>query len=286
MKKLYPNFDGPLSEHMSLKQILKAFYDYLFFGSGKFVTGTIDSQIFMQSSIAKKNKWKYNDLQLVSSLSSIAHPYNDEKHNKAFAKYYNFDSDAFSERNYSPYLLRGTGDANEIDFKSTSLSLVMNVRPQSVGEILLQSNDYHCKPLINPNYLSHEEDMQAFMDGVLEVQKIYESEPFKSVGGGIINYPEIGNFETMMEKTTNERMLSVYHPVGTCKMGDVDNDEYAVCDDRLCVRLFTNLRVCDASIMPDLIGGNTQAACYVIGVKGGHMFLEDWVKRCQEYLED
>ena len=69
--------------------------------------------------------------------------------------------------------------------------------------------------------------------------------------------------------------LTCYHPIGTCKTGDIANDVMAVCDERLKVRGCDNLRVMDASIMPCLTSGNTQSPCYMIGEKGADMIIQD-----------
>ena len=76
-------------------------------------------------------------------------------------------------------------------------------------------------------------------------------------------------------KRLQNTALTCYHPIGTCKMGDINNDKMAVCDERLKVRGFDNLRVADASIMPCLTSGNTQSPCYMIGEKAADMIKQD-----------
>ena len=81
------------------------------------------------------------------------------------------------------------------------------------------------------------------------------------------------NDDADIEKAIRESADTVYHPVGTCKMG---NDEEAVVNHRLKVHKVEGLRVVDASIMPTLIGGNTNAPTIMIGEKASDMILEDW----------
>lgn len=277
IKQLYPYFDGVLSPVMSP---LKEFYKYLRYGTGKFTTGILDAHLFTQSTIAKKHNWPFNDLQLVSATASVGHPYDDKRIAVTLERLLNVDCSKWNERDFGQQY-REKNTENAINFNNTSLGLVMNVRPQSVGELLLKSNDFRDPPSINPKYLSNKEDKIAFMDGCSQIRKIFESETFMAVDGKLFNFPELGDgsFEAYMDVLLDQRLQTIFHPIGTCKMGNTASDKYVVCDGRLKVRTFCNLRVCDASVMPNLIGGNTQAPCYVIGVKGAHMFLEDWMKR-------
>jgi choline dehydrogenase-like flavoprotein len=81
------------------------------------------------------------------------------------------------------------------------------------------------------------------------------------------------NDDRDIERAIRESADSVYHPVGTCKMG---SDSDAVVDERLRVHKMQNLRVVDASIMPTVVGGNTNAPTVMIGEKAAEMILQDW----------
>jgi choline dehydrogenase-like flavoprotein len=82
------------------------------------------------------------------------------------------------------------------------------------------------------------------------------------------------NDDSDIEQAIREEADTVYHPVGTCKMG---NDEMAVVDNKLKVHGIDGLRVVDASIMPTLIGGNTNAPTIMIGEKASEMIMNDWI---------
>lgn len=147
------------------------------------------------------------------------------------------------------------------------------LRPKSRGYIGLKSNDPFADPLIQPNYLSHDDDLAELLAGYKLGRRIMNTSLMKQAAGGIEVDPG--------PKTTSDAQLieyirnnaeTIYHPVGTCKMGQ---DDQAVVDDRLRVHGIANLRVADASIMPRLIGGNTNAPAMVIGEKAARMILAD-----------
>merc|ERR1712154_663832 len=134
-------------------------------------------------------------------------------------------------------------------------------------------------PRIDPNYLSHADDMAVFLEGWRRLREVYESEAMKEKGAEVVEFERFkGDWEEYGRFLLSNYALTIYHPVGTCKMGELSSDEMAVCDARLKVRTFQNLRVADASVAPDIIAGNTQGMCYVIGCKAAKMILEDWRK--------
>ena len=119
---------------------------------------------------------------------------------------------------------------------------------------------------------------------MLLLKDILTDEVFKELGCELVvdkdNYESDEKYwsrESVL-KRLQKVALTCYHPVGTCKMGDITKDEMAVCNERLKVRGFDNLRVMDASIMPTLTSGNTQSPCYMIGEKGADMVIQDHIK--------
>jgi len=148
---------------------------------------------------------------------------------------------------------------------------VANVRPTSRGEIRIVSNDSRVYPKIKMNYLSTDEDRKVAALGLKIVRKIMlETETFKKYE------PEeyrpgihITNDEELV-KAASDYAQTIFHPVGTCKMG---SDDMAVVDDSLKVKGIKNLRVVDASIMPNITSGNTNAPTIMIAEKGADMIL-------------
>ncbi len=147
------------------------------------------------------------------------------------------------------------------------------LRPKSRGYIGLKSADPFADPLIQPNYLSDDDDVAAMVAGVKLGRRIMAAPAMRALTGGldIEPGPHVTSDAQLVEAIRNQAE-TIYHPVGTCKMGQ---DDMAVVDDRLRVRGIDNLRVVDASIMPLVIGGNTNAPCMVIGEKASRMILAD-----------
>ena len=145
------------------------------------------------------------------------------------------------------------------------------LRPKSRGKVCLKSANHSDDPIIRLNMLSHDEDIKTLAKGVKLGRKILEQDAYKRHRGKEI-YPgkQLQNEEEIAQ-SLRKKTYHVYHPVGTCKMG---NDDMAVVDDKLRVHGITNLRVIDGSIMPTTIGGNTNAPVMAIGSKGAEMILE------------
>jgi choline dehydrogenase len=148
---------------------------------------------------------------------------------------------------------------------------VCNLRPTSRGWVRIKSPVAADYPEIKLNYLSTPEDRKVAVDGMRFTRRImaskalakYEPEEFRP---GI----EIQT-EQELEKAAGELGTTIFHPVGTCKMG---SDPLAVVDDRLRVLGVDRLRVIDASVMPRITSGNTNAPTYLIAEKGARMILE------------
>jgi choline dehydrogenase len=149
---------------------------------------------------------------------------------------------------------------------------VCPARPDSRGTIMAESPDPLASPVIRPNYLSVESDVQVMLSGVKQVRKIMAAPAMAAVSAA--ETQPASPIETVQEmrKVAQAIGTTIYHPVGTCKMGE---DPMAVTDPRLRVRGVQGLRVIDASIMPILTTGNTNAPSIMIGEKGAAMVRED-----------
>ena len=147
------------------------------------------------------------------------------------------------------------------------------LRPKSRGEVTLQSADPTDDPKIDPKFLSHPDDMRDMIAGYKKMMKVMNKEPLSKYTSGHVQRPVDLDNDEDIEQAIREDADTVYHPVGTCKMG---SDEMSVVNERLKVHKVSGLRVIDASIMPTLVGGNTNAPTIMIGEKASDMILEDW----------
>jgi choline dehydrogenase len=149
---------------------------------------------------------------------------------------------------------------------------VCQLRPESRGSLKIRSADPAVPPEIRINYLATETDRSAFIDGIRILRDILARPALKPF---VVSEAYPGS-----DKASDEDILdycrktgsTVYHPTSTCRMG---NDPLAVVDQRLRVRGIGGLRVVDASVMPDLMSGNTNAPTIMIAEKASDMILED-----------
>ena len=169
----------------------------------------------------------------------------------------------------------------EVEEKSCVTLLATINRPKSRGSVKLRSADYKEDPLITLNYLKHPEDLKMMVEGYKFIKGLEKTKNFQEYGLKRLHFPsEICdkfdlNSEEYTECYVKSFTVTVYHPASTCKMGP-DSDENAVVDNRLKVKGIKSLRVIDASIMPLIVGANTNAPCIMIGEKGADMIIEDW----------
>ena len=155
-------------------------------------------------------------------------------------------------------------DHGRTKMKQNGYSLhVCTLRPESKGTIRLASKDPTKHPLIDANYLAERRDLETLIAGVKMGREIfaqsgldpYRAEEFQP-GAAVKTDAEI-------EQWIRAKCETIYHPVGTCKMGP-DSDAMAVVDNQCRVRGIEGLRVVDASVMPTLVGGNTNAPTIMI----------------------
>ena len=149
---------------------------------------------------------------------------------------------------------------------------VCQLRPESRGEIRLASADPLDEPVIKANYLSVPSDLDTLVSGVKVARRIFDTESFRSILGEEFKASRDAKTDDDIENFVRQHAETIYHPVGTCKMG---HDDMAVVNARLRVRGLESLRVVDASVMPTLIGGNTNAPTIMIAEKASDMILED-----------
>ncbi|OOY24306.1 glucose-methanol-choline oxidoreductase [Thioclava sediminum] len=144
------------------------------------------------------------------------------------------------------------------------------LRPQSRGTLRLASSDPRAAPLIDPDYLSDPRDAELLLKGARLLDRIAEAEPLRPWRGRRF-YPHDGTDEGLMADI-RARADTIYHPVGTCAMGQGD---MSVVDPQLRVRGIDGLRVVDASVMPQLISGNTNAPTIMIAERAAAFIRED-----------
>lgn len=151
---------------------------------------------------------------------------------------------------------------------------ICHLRPTSRGTVAIRSGDPDAQPLIDPNYLATEEDRRVAVAAIRLTRRIAAApalarySPEEYLPGAQIQD------EAGLAKAAGEIGTTIYHPVGTCKMGP-DGDAGAVVDGRLRVRGIDGLRVVDASVMPSITSGNTNSPTLMIAEKAAEMIRED-----------
>lgn len=190
----------------------------------------------------------------------------------AFAKSDATQSTANIQYHVQPLSLDKFGDPPH-KFPAFTAS-VCNLRPQSRGFVRIKNADPYTDPVIQPNYLSTEHDRNVAVDSMKLTRKIATAEalakyrPEEFMPGPLVQTDE------EMADAAGDIGTTIFHPVGTCKMGPA-SDADAVVDARLRVHGIARLRVVDASIMPTITSGNTNSPTVMIAEQGSRFILED-----------
>lgn len=159
--------------------------------------------------------------------------------------------------------------------------LVTLLRPKSRGYVKLRSKDPHDPPIINPNYLAEDEDVETLLRGLKLYRKLLDTESFKlhEFVEHRFEIPECDKFEYASDDYwrcyISYFSSTMFHPVGTNKMGTED-DKSAVVTPSLKVKGIKGLRVIDASVMPAIVSANTNPTVIAIAEKGSASIINEW----------
>lgn len=202
-------------------------------------------------------------------------------------QYFNFKRKSLNLENslhkmgYKEDIIKAILDANAVG--EVSIAFVELLRPDSKGKILLKSINPFDAPRIIPNYFDKKSDKDTVVGGIKILTKFLETKSFKEHEGELIRIPlkDCDKFEYQSsdywECYLSYMATTVYHPIGTCKMGP-DTDKKAVVDSELRVKHIKSLRVIDASIMPKMVSANTNAPTIMISEKGADFIKSTWQK--------
>lgn len=169
---------------------------------------------------------------------------------------------------FAPTYFMEHGAANPAGHGFTVAAVLL--RPESRGAITLASSDPCVAPLIHPHYLATDRDLATLVTGLKLARQLVKSHSFAAYRGAEVWPGALLQSDLHLGDFTRSNFQTLYHPVGTCKMG---NDNLAVVDAQLCVYGVAGLRVVDASVMPTIIGGHPHMPTVMIAEKAAAMIL-------------
>ncbi|KQM97253.1 glucose-methanol-choline oxidoreductase [Sphingobium sp. Leaf26] len=165
-------------------------------------------------------------------------------------------------------------DARSVPRRHGYMALIQLLRPKSAGSVSLASNRPEDKPVIDPNFFADPYDMKTLIAGFREARRIFAQPALAAMTGEEIEPGAQHQSDAEIDAALRRIVNTAYHPTGTCRMGP-DSDPMAVVDNRLRVRGVAGLRVVDASVMPEIISGNTSAPTMMIAERAARFILED-----------
>lgn len=150
-----------------------------------------------------------------------------------------------------------------------------NLRPSSRGEVRIASADPDARPVIAPNYLATDDDRRVASDAIRATRRLMSQRALARFSPHeILPGPSVGDTDAELAKAAGDIGTTIFHPIGTAKMG-LPTDRMAVVDERLRFLGLDALRVIDASVMPTITSGNTNTPTIMIAEKGARMAIED-----------
>ncbi|KAL3271315.1 hypothetical protein HHI36_021804 [Cryptolaemus montrouzieri] len=230
----------------------------------------------IQGFISTKNASNFPDIQ----YTYLGFPKNDLSAINTFTEVINLDIETAKKLKYynSRHNIVGT--------------VIILLQPKSTGEVLLRNKDPLVEPIIRSGYLTDMDgyDLETMLKGVRIAEAQIRTKSFKEVGAEVldINIPNCGKHEFDSDDYWRCAIRNIgttlYHPTGTCKMGP-KSDTDAVVDAKLKVHGIDKLRVIDASIMPNIVSGNTNGPTIMIGQKGSQIIIDDYLDQCMKKYE-
>ncbi|XP_054716313.1 glucose dehydrogenase [FAD, quinone]-like [Uloborus diversus] len=229
--------------------------NFILFGRGPFTTlGGVETLGFINTKYANVSQdWPDVEIHFVSGS-----PVSDG--GQTFQRVMGVSQEVW-DAFYKPYVFRDTFSMNPV-----------LLRPHSKGFIKLRSKDPYEPPIIDPKYLTHPQDILTMVDSMKICIAAMKTPAIQKYGGKLFESPLPGcdqyprGSDAFLACLARTYTATLYHPTGTCKMGNVW-DPTTVVDPHLRVKGVHGLRVADASIMPEIVSGNTNAPCIMIGEK-------------------
>ena len=254
------SLDSGICFSRNLAESFSSIIQYMFFNSGPLTVSIVESQGFILSGLEPETQGP--DLNMIFTAGAL-------------------DRELIKLSRISPALAAGVwGEEVTQEPHNAAFMIAPNLlHPRSVGHVELSNGDsVYDPPKIDPNYLAEERDMEVLLRGIRIAMELANTSAFgqwklKCLAERATS-PFEYNSDDFWRWYIRRASGTVYHPVGTCKMGAIE-DSSTVVDSRLRVKGIKNLRVVDASVMPMVISGNTNAPTIMIAEKAADMIKED-----------